>query len=88
MAKAKNVPDPDDVRDVLQEEESRGRRPIDTDEQRRRALFRQDLRRLLQIDRRQEFVAAFEKVMLDRGIERDSTLRDFAVQLWEQSHRR
>lgn len=87
MAKPKGVPDPDDVRDVVREEESRGRRPIDTDEQRRRALFRQDLRRLFQIDRRQEFVAALEEVMLDREIELDSPLRDFAVQLWEQSHR-
>ncbi len=87
MVKSKGVPDPDDVRDIRREEESRGRRPIDTDEQRRRALFRQDLRRLLQMDSRQEFVVALEKVMFDRGIELDSTLRDFAVQLWNQSHR-
>ncbi len=79
----KDVPDPEDVHDIIQEEQSRGRRPIDTDARRRRAMLRRDFRELLRIDRRVDF----EEAILDLGIERGSQLFEDAVQVWNFRHK-
>ena len=83
MANPKNLPDPQDIQDVVREERSRGRRPIDSDALRRRRVLLKDFRELLRIDRRGDF----EEAILDLGIERGSPLFEDAVQIWDETRR-
>lgn len=87
MAKPKGVPDPEDIQDVVREEESRGRRPgkrpIDTDILRGRRRRLQDLRKLLRRNRKEDFVEA----MRDLGLEPGSAAFEDALQIWKDYRR-
>ena len=83
MSKPKDAPDPEDLQDVIREEESRGRRPIDTDAVRRRKVLLKDFRELLRMDRREDF----EEAILDLGIERGSPSFEGAFQIWNETRR-
>lgn len=83
MPTPKDPPDSQDVQDVIREEESRGRRPVDTEELRTRQALKQKYRRLLQINRREDFVEA----ILALGIEPGSEEFDEFLQAWNAARR-
>lgn len=83
MAKPKDVPDPQDVQDVMREEKSRGRRPVDTDKLRERRRIVQSYRRLLRINRKEDFVEA----ILSLGIKPGSEAFDEFLQTWDDVRR-
>lgn len=67
-----------DLEDVMREEKSRGRRPIDTEELRVRQRLLKDLRRLLRVDKKQDFVNAMRVL----GLEPGSPLFEDALRIW------
>ena len=83
----KDIPDPEGVQDVMREEKSRGRRPgspVDTDILRGRKRRLQDLRKLLRINRKEDFVEAIRD---DLGLEPNSPLFEDAIHVWEKCRR-
>jgi len=83
MANPKDVPDAEDVQDVMREEKSRGRRPIDTDVLSQREMLRRDFRKLLRIERRGDF----EDAILALGLKRGSPPFETALRIWNESRR-
>ncbi len=83
MRDPKDVPDPQDIQDVILEEKSRGRRKIDTDKLRER----RDLERLLQINNLGEFLSAMRESLRAYGKEPDPELLDAAAEIWKSMRR-
>jgi hypothetical protein len=79
----KDPPDPEGVEDVMREEKSRGRRPVDTDILRGRQRRLQDLRKWLRRDRAEDFAEAIR----DLGIEPDSQEYQDALRIYEEYHK-
>ncbi len=59
--------DPKDLGDVMKEERSRGRRPINTDVQRERQLLRQGFLKLIQEGDEKRFLSALHGLGLRAG---------------------
>jgi len=76
--------EPDDLEDVIREETSRGRRPVDTDAQRQRRLLRRDYRKLIREGTEKDFIAALRALGLQEGSS------DFvsALKIWRGLSRR
>jgi len=83
MGKTKDDPDPQDIQDVMREEKSRGRRPVDTDALRERQKLSHHYKRLLRINRREDFIEAIR----DLGIQPGSELFDEFLRTWNDVRR-
>lgn len=72
--------DPTDLDDVIKEERSRGRRPVDTDIQRERELLRKGFWKLIQTGDERQFLRAIRGL----GLQDDSLEFETILKLWRQ----
>ncbi len=72
--------DSTDLDDVIKEEKSRGRRPVDTDVQRERELLRKGFRKLIQTGDERQFLRAIRGL----GLQDDSLEFETILKLWRQ----
>jgi hypothetical protein len=73
-----NQPSDDDIRDVMAEEKSRGKRPLDLKARREKAELLRQVREALALDTEMEFRQAIRGLQLDE----DPKRLDEAVRLW------
>lgn len=72
--------DSDDVGDVIREERSRGRRPVNTDVERERQLLRQGFLKLIQEGDERQFLRAIRGL----GLQDESPEFETILKLWRQ----
>lgn len=72
--------DSDDVGDVIREERSRGRRPVNTDVERERQLLRQGFLKLIQEGDERQFLRAIRGL----GLQDESPEFEAILKLWRQ----
>lgn len=72
---------PDDLEDVIREETSRGRRPVDTDAQRQRQQFRRDYLKLIREGNEKDFLNALRALGLREG----SAEFEMYLEIWREA---
>ena len=70
----------EDLRDVIREETSRGRRRVDIEARRKRDQDLKDMRKLLENPTEREFL----KAMRDGGVEDDSPRLEEMLRIWRE----
>ena len=73
-----------DLEDVMREEKSRGRRPIDTAARRERAALRRSFHELLEVGDERDFIKAIKALGLREGSPRFLD----ALRVWREYRRR
>ncbi|HLZ93605.1 MAG TPA: hypothetical protein VKQ28_18005 [Candidatus Acidoferrum sp.] len=73
-----NEPIDDEIREVMAEEKSRGKRPLDLKARREKSQLLRQVREALELKSEKEFVQAIRALQLDEDPER----LDEAVRLW------
>ena len=72
----------DDIRKVMAEERARGRKRVDTEARKAHEKLVRDLRYLLQLRDRKEFI----ENLLRLGLEPGSPRYELALQAWRETH--
>ena len=75
----------DDIRDVMRSERSRGRKPIDVDELKKRQRDKADIRYLLSLGNRKTFI---EVLTNECGLQEGSDEYQMALQAWSEYQKR
>lgn len=68
----------DDIKDVMAEERGRGKRRVDTEALKARAKMRRDMRYLLSIRKREDFI----ENLIRLGVKPGSPEYELALQIW------
>ncbi len=74
----------EDIDDVVAEETSRGRKPIDTEERRRRKQLREDLRWVIRYGDEESFL----RILREAGLKQESAEFAEALKLFHDARRR
>jgi len=80
----KKETDKDDIKSVRREEVSRGRRPIDTEQEELTRKFKRDFEELLLNGNRQQF----RSFLIAHGLQAESERFDASMKLWEDYQKR